>query len=78
MPSVFDQIEARGFDRGLARGELMGKAEYVIQTLKIRLKQVPQDVQRRIKDIRDPIALNSLLVSAILCQSMEDFLRDFK
>jgi hypothetical protein len=56
-----------------AKGEARGKAETLLKILRARFKRVPKDVEKTIRAMTDPIALDSWAVHAATCSSMDDF-----
>ncbi|MDR3182507.1 MAG: hypothetical protein LBT89_06235, partial [Planctomycetaceae bacterium] len=69
--------EERGIALGIVRGEERGaireKANAVITVLSARFQTVPRTIQDNIKSYTDLIALDSLLVAAVTCESIKDF-----
>jgi 50S ribosomal subunit-associated GTPase HflX len=49
------------------------KAETVMVVLRARFSRVPKEVERTIRQIADPIALDSWAAQAATCQSMDEF-----
>ena len=58
-----------------------GKAEtgrnMVLTVLRARFDRVPQEVESAIRQMNDPIALESWAAQAATCQSMEEFAEAF-
>ena len=54
-------------------GKVEGKIEGVLVILKERFKRVPKEIKKSLATMNDPIALDSLLVHAATCTSLEDF-----
>jgi len=65
--------EARGEARGIARGIARGKAETILTILRAKFRRVPRDTEKAIRQITDPIALDSWAVQAATCQSIDEF-----
>jgi len=69
---------AQGEARGEARGKAEGKAEAVLTVLRARFKQVPKVTESAIRQMSDPIALDSWSAYAATCQSMDEFVAALK
>ena len=61
---------------GDPNGETQGKIEAVLTILRARFNQVPKRIEEAIRRKTEPIALDSLAVSAETCQSLEEFEND--
>ena len=70
IPTIFEEVEARGEARGMAIGEARGKVLTILET---RFKKVPKRVENTILQMNDTIALNSWAEHAATCQSMGEF-----
>jgi hypothetical protein len=70
-------VTAKWVNRGIALGEergiIRGRANAVISVLRTRFQTVPKTIQDSIKSYTDLIALDSLLVAAVTCESIKDF-----
>ena len=64
---------AEGKAEGEARGEARGKTEAVLTCLRARFKRVPQRVEKAIRSVSDPKALDSWIAQAATCQSLDEF-----
>ena len=58
---------------GLAEVKVKGKAETVLTVLRARFRQVPERVENAIRQVTDPIALDSWAEHAASYQSQEEF-----
>jgi len=58
---------------GEARGEARGKAEAVLTILRTKFKKVPKRVESAIRQMIDPIALDSLTAYAVESKSLDEF-----
>ena len=65
-------------DEGVAIGEVKWKAEAVLTILRTRFHQIPKDVEKAIRQMTDPIALDSWIAHATTCQSMDEFAKALK
>ncbi|MDR3196594.1 MAG: hypothetical protein LBU34_01890 [Planctomycetaceae bacterium] len=73
ITTIFEDKFLEGKKQGIAKG----KAEAVLDILKMRFKkQVPQSISNKVLSIRDSIVLSSLTESAMTCQSLKDFSED--
>ena len=59
-----------------AEGIAEGKREAVLTVLRTRFRRVPKDVEKAIRQMTDPIVLDSWTVQAVACQSMDEFTMD--
>jgi len=73
MKTIFEEQQDIGEARGEARGEAKGKAESVLTVLRTRFDRVPKGVERAIRQMTDPVALDSWTAQAASCQSMREF-----
>ncbi|MDR1925401.1 MAG: hypothetical protein LBQ66_13605 [Planctomycetaceae bacterium] len=66
---------ARGKTRGEARGEVQGKISSVRSILLKRFNQVDSSIFKSLEQYNDPVVLESLVVQAALCDSLNEFER---
>jgi hypothetical protein len=59
-----------------AEGKTEGMAEAVLEVLEARLGPLPAELPGRLRSLRDPVLLKRLLVSAVRCPTLDEFLRD--
>jgi hypothetical protein len=69
IKSIFDEK----YDAGVVEGEARGKAETVLTVLRARFRRVPKEVEKTIRQMTDPIALDSWAAYAATCQSLDEF-----
>ena len=69
MPTMVEIWKAEG----KAEGKTEGKAETVLTVLRARFQNIPQEVENAIRQMRDPIALDSWAAQAATSLSMEEF-----
>jgi hypothetical protein len=74
----YDEGIAIGESRGKAEGEARGKAKSVLTVLQSRFKKIPKAVEKTILAMTDSVALDSWLVHAATCQSMDEFAEALK
>ncbi|MDR2117513.1 MAG: Rpn family recombination-promoting nuclease/putative transposase [Planctomycetaceae bacterium] len=69
MLTIFEEVEARG--------EARGKTEFgrnmVLSVLRKRFGAIPDDIETSIRQMNDPIALESLVIEAAICGTLEEF-----
>ena len=58
---------------GEARGKVKGKAEAVLTVLRAKFHRVPRETEKAIRQMTDPIALDSWTAHAATCKSMDEF-----
>jgi len=75
--TVIRTIFEEKYDIGYSEGKTDGKAEQgkntLLKILRARFHKVPRDVEKLIKSMTDPVALDSWAVHAATCQSMNEF-----
>ena len=69
MKTIFDAK----YDEGVADGKSELGRNMVLTVLRAKFKRVPREVEKTIRAISDPIALESWAAQAATCQSMEEF-----
>ena len=68
-----DKYSAAYIAEGEANGEIRKGREAVVTVLRTRFKRVPKEVEKTIRQMVDLVALESWLVQAVACQSMDEF-----
>ena len=63
---------------GEARGEARGKIETLLKILRARFRRVPAETERGIRQMTDPVALDSWAVHAATCSSLDEFVQALK
>ena len=74
--SVADQFRAEGKTEGIAIGEAKvasAKAETVLTFLRAKFRRVPKGIEKAVRQMTDPIALDSLAVQAAQSQTLNEF-----
>jgi len=66
------------FARGEAIGEARGKAETLLTVLRTKFHRVPRATEKTIRQMTDPIALDSWVAHAVTCQSIDEFTQILK
>jgi len=56
-----------------ARGKAEGKTEAVLTFLRARFNRVPEGIEKTIRSVSDPAALDSWIAQAATCQSLDEF-----
>jgi hypothetical protein len=67
--------EKRGEARGEARGIQKGYREAILELLKSRFNETPEDISAEISRVENPQELKALFQEAIGCENLEDFRR---
>jgi len=62
-----------GWENGVAAGEVRGGAKAVLTILRAKFKKVPKGVENAIRQMTDPIALESLTVHAVHSETLDEF-----
>jgi hypothetical protein len=62
-------IWTTGYEIGIAEG----KADAVLKVLRARFTEVPKATEDAIRQMRDPVALDSWTAYAVTCESMDEF-----
>jgi hypothetical protein len=70
---VAAKFEARGIAEGEARGERVKAQQAVLRVLEARFKSVPVSIKKSVESYTDIIALDSLLQTAAVCESVGEF-----
>jgi hypothetical protein len=78
MPTMVEIWKAEGEAIGETRGTARGKAEAVLTVLRARFKKVPKGIENVIRQMADPIALDSWAAHAATCQSLDEFAKAVK
>jgi len=78
MPTMVEVWKAEGKVEGKAEGKAEAKAEAILIVLQERFKKVPKATETAIRQLRDPVALDSWTAYAASCQSMDEFVAAMK
>jgi predicted transposase/invertase (TIGR01784 family) len=77
MNASKEEGEARGEARGIVKGRAEGRAEVarnsVLTVLRKRFTNIPDEMEQAIRQMNDPIALDSLLSLALDCRTLDEF-----
>jgi hypothetical protein len=75
--TIFDELRAEGRAEGEARGRVEGKTEagrnMVLAALRKKFRKIPKHIETAIRNMSDPIALESLISDVIESQTLEEF-----
>ena len=71
MSMIIEMFKAEGVAEGVAKGKILA-------TLKLRFHNVSQEVENAIRSMTDLVALESLLVHAENCGSLDEFAEALK
>ncbi|GHT11158.1 hypothetical protein FACS1894170_04340 [Planctomycetales bacterium] len=67
-----------GEARGEARGKVEGKRDTIVAILRRRFKRVPKALETAIRQLNDPVVLESFAVEAAVCNSLAEFEKGLK
>ena len=68
--SFFEEIEARS--------EARGKAEAVLGFLRKKFHRIPKKIENAVRQMSDPIALDSLVAHVVDCKTLDEFAEALK
>jgi hypothetical protein len=71
-------ILQEGIEIGELRGELKGKVNAILAFLRARFNEVPQLIADSLRQRTDAVALESLVVLAATCTSLDEFAETLK
>ena len=78
MPTMLEKWTAEAIAKGEAKWKAEGKAEAVLTVLRTRFRKIPKEIEQAIRQIIDPIALDSWTAQATTCQSLDEFAEALK
>jgi hypothetical protein len=78
IKSCFDELRDEGIAIGEERSEIKWKADMLLKVLRGKFNKVPKEVEKAIRQMTDPIALESWAIHAATCQSMDEFAEALK
>ena len=61
---------------GKAEGEAKASREMLLEFLRGKFGEVPQNIERAINQMNDPIALKSLAVRTGNCKTLDEFIEE--
>ena len=73
MPTMLEKWTAERKAEWQAEGETRGKIETVLNVLRARFKRVPKEVEQIMRQMTDPIALDSWAAQAATCDTLDEF-----
>ena len=74
----YDAGKVEGKAEGRAEGRAEGKAETVLTFLRAKFKRVPKRIEKSIRQMTDPIALDSLAAHIASCESFDELAEELK
>ncbi|MDR1485623.1 MAG: Rpn family recombination-promoting nuclease/putative transposase [Planctomycetaceae bacterium] len=78
--STMEKLYTKGIKKGVKRGReeerLESKIDAVLKILTVRFKKVPAEIKNAVKSYKDPIALDSLIEQAAICETLSEFEQD--
>ena len=78
MPTMVEIWKAEGLALGRAAGKAEGKAEMILTFLRTKFRRVPKGIEKAIRQMTDPIALDSLAARIVDCPSLDEFAKELK
>jgi len=78
MPTTFEKWSAERKSVWQADAVVKDRAEMILKILQARFNKVPNETEKTIRQMTDPIALDSWAVQAATCQSMDEFAEALK
>ena len=61
-----------------AEGKAEGKAETLLAVLRAKFDRIPEEIEDAVRQMSDPIALDSWAIQAATCQSLDEFVQAFR
>lgn len=61
----------KGIEKGMETGKITTLQENIIKAIKLRFGYIPEEIQRKIKSIKDEEKLNTLFEIALTTDSIE-------
>jgi len=68
----------KGIEKGMEKGRLESTQESVIDAVEAKFDVVPEDIAKRIKEIKDMDLLKNLLKKAIKAKTLDEFRNELK
>jgi hypothetical protein len=78
MPTMLEKWGAEREAKATAKGKAEGKIETVLTFLRTKFKRVPKEIEKSIRQMSDPVALDSLAAHIVNCESLNDFAEELK
>ena len=70
------------YDEGVAVGKAENvagaKADTVLTFLRAKFKRIPKGIEKSIRQMSDPIALDSLAAHIVNCESLDEFAKELR
>jgi len=63
---------------GETKGRAEGKAETVLTLLRAKFRRIPKEIEKSVCQMINPIALDSLAVYVLHCDTMDEFVAAIK
>jgi len=61
-----------------AKGNAVGKAEMTLTFLQTKFKKISEEIEKAIRQMSNPAALDSLAVSILNCETLDEFLEELR
>jgi hypothetical protein len=71
--TIFEEIEAKGIEKGIEKGELRLGRDVVLLALRKKFARVPKRIESVIRRVSDPIILESLVGEVIVSETLDEF-----
>jgi len=78
IKTIFEEKYEAGVAAGETKWKAEGKAETLLKILRERFNRIPKETEKSIRQMTDPIALDSWAVQAATCKSMNEFAEALK
>ncbi len=72
---MLQSVEELGIEKGIEKGVLQTSQKFIVDTLNIRFKNIPETLVKIIRSLDDQALLARLHTEAVLAESVEAFAR---
>ena len=73
MPTIVEIWKAEGRAEGKAEEKIEARREMLMAFLRGRFGTIPQDIEEVVRQMNDPIALESLAARTANCKTLDEF-----
>jgi hypothetical protein len=74
MPTMLEKWTTEA----VAKERVVAKAETVLTLLRTKFKRVPKEIEKAVRQMSDPVALDSRAAHIVNCKSLNDFAEEWK